>query len=90
MARRDLKASLVLTISLLLFSLMLQCKEATRFGSSFRPGLCNCEAATVAASETRRLLDMEGDYNSKDETPPQNDYDYYRRQGDVPSPGIGH
>lgn len=73
---------------------MLQCKVATRFGSSFIPGLyISCEAAAAAAAATagtRKLLDMEGDYSSGDETPPHNDYDYYRRQGDVPSPGVGH
>ncbi|KAJ0044717.1 hypothetical protein Pint_06640 [Pistacia integerrima] len=73
-------------ISLVLFSLMLQCKVATRFGSSFSPGLCN----STATAGTRKLLNIEDDYNSEDETPPQNDYDYYRRQGDVPSPGVGH
>ncbi|MBA0751249.1 hypothetical protein Gogos_000188 [Gossypium gossypioides] len=43
-------------------------------------------------ARTRKVLEMEQDYPGEVPSIPS-DYDYndfYRRQGDVPSPGIGH
>ncbi|KAE8733407.1 Potassium transporter 2 isoform 1 [Hibiscus syriacus] len=48
--------------------------------------------SSPAKTRTRELLEMEHDYPGDVPSIPS-DYDYndfYRRQGDVPSPGIGH
>ncbi|OAY46376.1 hypothetical protein MANES_07G139800v8 [Manihot esculenta] len=75
------KASALLLTLVLLMSLMFQCKVATRIGKDCAP------ACLVERRGTEKHLDMEDD--SGDESG-QGDYDYYRRYGDVPSPGIGH
>ncbi|GMJ11830.1 hypothetical protein HRI_004852200 [Hibiscus trionum] len=55
---------------------------------------CMAEASSRLSSSTRRrkVLEIEQDYPGDVPSIPS-DYDYndfYRRQGDVPSPGIGH
>lgn len=84
MARKNLKPKLLI-IALVLFSLMFQCKAATRFPAAYYH--------LGDAVGTQKLLDVAGndDYNFGDQAPPSpDDYDFYRRQGDVPSPGVGH
>ncbi|XVE86032.1 hypothetical protein DITRI_Ditri18aG0003700 [Diplodiscus trichospermus] len=85
MAKKELmKPRFPLLAALLLFSIMFQWQVATcsRFSWSCDPACLQMEL-----TRTRKLLDMQ------DSVPSQGDYDYndfYRRQGDVPSPGIGH
>lgn len=84
MARKNSKQNLLI-IAFVLFSLMFQCKAATRFPAAYYH--------LGEAARTQKLLDVAGndDYNFGDQAlPPPNDYDFYRRQGDVPSPGVGH
>ncbi|KAJ6291100.1 hypothetical protein OIU76_023203 [Salix suchowensis] len=79
MARRESKpATHLLMLAILLF-FMFQSKAASRFGT-------NCLACRVdEGTRTQKLADMEDDSGDGN-----GDYDYYRRYGDVPSPGIGH
>lgn len=85
----EFKSTTHVVMVVFLMFLMFQCKVATsrRIGKGCALA-CNDhvhEAAGTAGS-TRKPADMEdyGDGNG------QGDYDYYRRYGDVPSPGIGH
>lgn len=53
--------------------------------------LLQCKMGAAAPSYSRKLLGMENDYSGGgNEPPPEDDYGFYRRQGDVPSPGLGH
>ncbi|XWS65607.1 hypothetical protein CRYUN_Cryun05aG0128200 [Craigia yunnanensis] len=88
MAKKELMnpRSLLLIALLLLLSIMFQCKVVT---SRFSWSTCD-SACQMELTRTRKLLDMQ-DYSGY--VPSSGDYDYndfYRRQGDVPSPGIGH
>ncbi|OAY38310.1 hypothetical protein MANES_10G004600v8 [Manihot esculenta] len=75
------KASALLLILVLFLSLMFQCKVATRIGKD-----CGL-ACQVERRGTKKHVDIEDD--SGDEAG-EGEYDYYRRYGDVPSPGVGH
>ncbi|XVF24319.1 hypothetical protein REPUB_Repub13aG0117500 [Reevesia pubescens] len=89
MEKRELmKTSFVLLIAvlLLLSIIMFQCKVAStgRFSWSDDPAFLQVEVR----SRTRKLMQGYSGY-----VPSLGDYDYndfHRRQGDVPSPGIGH
>lgn len=82
MARKEFKGSThVLIVVVLLFS-MFHCKEATRIGSGCAIA-CHVEAGTGKQKHVH-MQDYSGD------EPGPGDYDYYRRYGDVPSPGAGH
>ena len=78
---------LLLIALLLLLSIMFPCKVAAS-RISWRS---TCDSACqMELTRTRKLLDVQ-DYSGY--VPNPGDYDYngfYRRQGDVPSPGIGH
>ncbi|KAK8546054.1 hypothetical protein V6N13_067292 [Hibiscus sabdariffa] len=83
MAKKELKNPSFL----LLFALLLLVATRSR---------CTAEVAGRRSSPTkttrRKVLEMEQDYPGDVPSIPS-DYDYndfYRRQGDVPSPGIGH
>ncbi|XVF41227.1 hypothetical protein PTKIN_Ptkin01aG0263600 [Pterospermum kingtungense] len=90
MAKRELmKPSFLLLIALLLLlSIMSQCKVATsRFSWSSCGPACQME---LTRTRTRKLLEIQ-DYSRYVPSPVDYDYnDFYRRQGDVPSPGVGH
>ncbi|GKU91248.1 hypothetical protein SLEP1_g5148 [Rubroshorea leprosula] len=83
MANREQKAASILLLVMFLPFLMFQYKVTTRFSRSCSPA-CHMEV-----TRTRKLYVMAQDFGGGDD-----DYDYnnnfYRRQGDVPSPGVGH
>ncbi|XWS56938.1 hypothetical protein CRYUN_Cryun09bG0128500 [Craigia yunnanensis] len=87
MAKRELmKPSFLLLIALLLLlAIMFHCKVATSsFSWSCHP------ACLMELTRKRKLLDMQ---RSSGYVPSPDDYDYndfYGRQGNVPSPGVGH
>ncbi|XVE90973.1 hypothetical protein DITRI_Ditri20bG0118500 [Diplodiscus trichospermus] len=93
MAKRKLiiKLSFLLLIAaslLLLLSIMFQCKVATSSRFSWSTG--DPGSQLMKLTRTRKLLDLQ-DYSGYVPNPSDYDYnDFYRRQGDVPSPGIGH
>lgn len=66
----------VLMVVFLIF-FMFQSKVASRTGMISCTLACHVDEGT----RTQEHADMEDD---------SRDYDYYRRYGDVPSPGIGH
>lgn len=66
----------VLMVVFLIF-FMFQSKVASRTGMISCTLACHVDEGT----RTQEHADMEDD---------SGDYDYYRRYGDVPSPGIGH
>ncbi|EEF41560.1 conserved hypothetical protein [Ricinus communis] len=81
-------ATTVLLIAVILSSLMFQCKlVATRFDMDC--GVA-CHAEKRTSKTDQKHVDMEDDSGSDDQGALGGDYDYYRRYGDVPSPGIGH
>ncbi|XWS74488.1 hypothetical protein CRYUN_Cryun01aG0002400 [Craigia yunnanensis] len=87
MAKRGLlKPSFQLIALLLLLFIMFQWQVATCSSFSW-----SCDpACQMELTRTRKLSDTQ-DYSGY--VPSPGDYDYnnfYRRQGDVPSPGIGH
>ncbi|WRX12431.1 hypothetical protein QQP08_004918 [Theobroma cacao] len=88
MAKREqmIKPNFLLLAVLVLF-MMFQCKVASssRFSWSCDP------ACQMELTRTRKLLDMQQKYSGDVPSPADYDYnDFYRRQGDVPSPGVGH
>ncbi|KAJ4720213.1 Precursor of CEP15 [Melia azedarach] len=90
MARKNLKGTTLVLVALFLLSLMFQCKVAIRFGNSFAaPAACHFGESS-SAGKRKLVVDVGNDYDSGNQAPPQDDGDFYRRQGDVPSPGVGH
>ncbi|TYH32713.1 hypothetical protein ES332_D13G008400v1 [Gossypium tomentosum] len=86
MAMKELKKpSFLLGFALLLLLLMMMISSQS---------MADAEMMKVKPTKarTRKVLEMEQDYPGEVPSIPS-DYDYndfYRRQGDVPSPGIGH
>ncbi|KAE8679318.1 Potassium transporter 2 isoform 1 [Hibiscus syriacus] len=82
MAKKELKnpSFLLLFALLLLLTTSSQCRAE---------GIGRLSSSTKT---TRKVLELEQDYpGDVPSTPSDYDYnDFYRRQGDVPSPGIGH
>ncbi|GLT74522.1 hypothetical protein SLA2020_463120 [Shorea laevis] len=91
MAKREQKASFMLLIIIVL--LLFQCKVATVFSRSCSSPPCHIKLTTTA---TRKLYAMGGHYSTRSQDEDgRDDYNdnnngFYRRQGDVPSPGVGH
>lgn len=77
MGRKELKASVVLlAIVLVILPLTIQrITAATRYSKVWSP------------TGTRKPLEMEDDPG---DDAAADDYEFYRRHGGVPSPGIGH
>ncbi|GKU98245.1 hypothetical protein SLEP1_g11274 [Rubroshorea leprosula] len=97
MAKREQKASFMLLIIIIL--LLFQCKVATVFSRSCSSPPCHIKltaTATATATATRKLYAMGGHYSTRSQDEGgRDDYNdnnngFYRRQGDVPSPGVGH
>ncbi len=86
MARRVLKAIAVLLVLVILSLTIQRITAATRYSKICSPA-CHLEVRG-----TRKPLEMEakiGEDIGEDDAV-GDDYDVYRRHGDVPSPGIGH
>ncbi|KAJ7965135.1 putative Transmembrane protein [Quillaja saponaria] len=56
--------------------------------SRFRSRECSDPSFACRYKFTVKPLDMEEEY--PDPPPDSYDYDFYRKHGDVPSPGVGH
>ncbi|GMY08372.1 hypothetical protein FCV25MIE_03611 [Fagus crenata] len=82
MARRVLKAIAVLLVLVILSLTIQRITAATRYSKICSPA-CHLEVRG-----TRKPLEMEAKIGEDDAV--GDDYDVYRRHGDVPSPGIGH
>ncbi|KAI9377381.1 hypothetical protein POPTR_019G056601v4 [Populus trichocarpa] len=76
MARREFMSTTQVLMVVFLVFFMFQSKVASRIGMS-----CTLACHVDEGTRTQEHVDMEDD---------SGDYDYYRRYGDVPSPGIGH
>lgn len=88
MARRGSKPGFELIVVALLLSLMCQEIAATSRLRSKE----SCSSSGIAChSGSHKLIEME-DYGPADKSAPHDDYDYdfYRKHGDIPSPGAGH
>ncbi|KAK7317026.1 hypothetical protein RJT34_00906 [Clitoria ternatea] len=85
MARWGSKSRFVLIVLPLLLSLMCQEIAATR-------RLRSKEACTSSDIACHNPLEMDEYGHGYDVAPPHDDYDYdfYRKHGDIPSPGAGH
>ncbi|GLT94597.1 hypothetical protein SLE2022_123280 [Rubroshorea leprosula] len=95
MAKREQKASFMLLILIIL--LLFHCKVATVFSRSCSSPPCHIKLTAIAtATATRKLYAMGGHYSTRSQDEGgRDDYNdnnngFYRRQGDVPSPGVGH
>ena len=72
--------------------LFLMCQEVAAT-SRLRSSKESCASKGIACHvKVKGLHEM--DYNESNESPPRDDYgydyDFYRKHGDIPSPGAGH
>lgn len=89
------KPRFVVTVLALLLCLISQEIAATsRSLISREQKLCSSSGheCHVRVTWFRKALEMEDYGDQGDESPPHDDYDYdfYRKHGDIPSPGVGH
>lgn len=91
MATRGSKPRFVLIIVLpLLLSLMCQEIVATGRLRSKKEGCVSTGIAChVKVTGSHDPLEMD-EYDQAFVSPPHDDYDFYRKHGDIPSPGVGH
>ncbi|KAI3419522.1 Potassium transporter [Psidium guajava] len=86
------KASLFVLVLLLFWAVFIsqeRCAEATRFSHGGCGSSCYAqEAAENGRHKGDKNLNLEG--GDSDGDGGYADYDFYRKHGDVPSPGMGH
>ncbi|KAJ1429797.1 hypothetical protein SESBI_08204 [Sesbania bispinosa] len=90
MSKRGSKPRFVFIVLPLLLSLMCQEIEATsRLRSKENCGIIACHVKITGLHQTLEMEDRQGN-----QSPPHDgydyDYDFYRKHGDIPSPGAGH
>ncbi|KDP21667.1 hypothetical protein JCGZ_03338 [Jatropha curcas] len=78
------KASNLFLMLVVLLFFMFQCEVASRVGLD-----CGL-ACQVERRGAEKNVKMEEDDSGEEAGEAGGDYDYYRRYGDVPSPGVGH
>ncbi|OMO89996.1 hypothetical protein COLO4_19450 [Corchorus olitorius] len=90
MAKKKGNVLLLLALLLILSTTMFHCNMATSRFSWSCDHQSACDPGQKESTRTRKPLDMQ-DYSGYLPSPSDYDYnDFYRRQGDVPSPGVGH
>lgn len=89
MSLRESKPKFVLIVLVLLLCLM--CQEIAATGRLRSNEGCTSAgtACHVKVTGLHEALETK-DYGQGDESPPHYDYDFYRKHGDIPSPGVGH
>lgn len=86
MARRGSKTTFMLIVLALLILSLIMCQEIAAT-SRLRSKESTCISTGIACHVRATVME-------NDESPPQDDYgydyDFYRKHGDIPSPGAGH
>lgn len=85
MARREFKAVAVLIVLVVLSLTIQRITAARRYSKVCSPGRCHLD---VKGNQKPDDLDIEDDPG--DDAAGDDDYDFYRKHGDIPSPGVGH
>lgn len=83
-------AAMFVVIMCLMFQCTMAAATTSRSCGNNNP-LCECDLKVFIKGRTRKLMEEDDDYSGGggDDYYDNND-GFYRRQGDVPSPGIGH
>lgn len=96
MIKNNKKASLSLFVLILfwvVFTSQERSSEATRLGNGGCRSSCYVqEVAEIRSPMNNKNRNLEGYSGSdhEDDDGGYSDYDFYRKHGDVPSPGMGH
>ncbi|KAI4306948.1 hypothetical protein L6164_030185 [Bauhinia variegata] len=91
MGSREAKPRFVLVVFLVMFLVTAATSRSLSSSKKKCTSSTACHLRFAATLHEHKHLEMK-DYGQGDEAPPYDDYyhDFYKKHGEVPSPGVGH